>query len=232
MAKNLVDTKCFTKQPMILINNAGFPVLPCKLSREPVQLSSSSDRQSANASITVPCKVEEGLQPKEIISAITDSAPIKSISETKEKGKPIYKRNIFKSMVKNLTKYAKDFCEKITKNLLESGYPLQTIKDALFVINDYKMMDDTRGDRGKYRRLLADILKGKSILTRILRDSLEHKISIMNIGKHGRITLDNFLIYKKAYVEYLEVVSRALEEMESKDLNETSNLLVGIKEEK
>jgi hypothetical protein len=134
---------------------------------------------------------------------------LKESKMTGVKSKPIYRRNILKSILRNMRKYAKKNQKSITEKLQRKGYTEKGIEQAFFIINNYRTVEDQRGS--KYRKQLDTVAAEKSILTFILKDSLKFKIDKFEAGNHGRITLSNYKPYKKAYMDFYSKVNETLE---------------------
>lgn len=161
-----------------------------------------------------------------LVRNIPETVATKESKETKKsalKTKPIYRRNIYKSILRNMRKYAKKNSKTITEKLIKSGYAVKGIEHAFYIVNNYKKVEEQRGSRQKYRRLLEGIASEGSILTHILKDSLKQKINTLEDGNHGRIASDNYNVYRKAYTDFYDKVSGKLEEKANRTVRAGEN---------
>eukprot|EP00826_Nyctotherus_ovalis_P010725 TRINITY_DN12813_c0_g2_i10.p1 TRINITY_DN12813_c0_g2~~TRINITY_DN12813_c0_g2_i10.p1 ORF type:complete len:173 (-),score=36.94 TRINITY_DN12813_c0_g2_i10:249-767(-) len=129
--------------------------------------------------------------------------------------RPIYRRNIFKSILRNMIKFANRNYMNLVKRLAKRGYIQQEIDRALSIVNSYRRVDGRRDDREKYKKVLDSVAAEKSILAFIFKDSLEYRIGKLESGSHGKITRDNFMTYRRMYAEYYNRVAVMLEETET-----------------
>lgn len=129
--------------------------------------------------------------------------------------RPVYRRNVFKSILRNMIKFANRNYTSLIKRLARRGYVQQEIDRALFIVNNYRRVDGRRDDRDKYKKVLDSVAAEKSILAFIFKDSLQCRIDKLKSGSHGKITKDNLAIYKRMYGEYYNRVAATLEEAET-----------------
>eukprot|EP00826_Nyctotherus_ovalis_P025387 TRINITY_DN1967_c0_g1_i10.p1 TRINITY_DN1967_c0_g1~~TRINITY_DN1967_c0_g1_i10.p1 ORF type:complete len:261 (-),score=7.05 TRINITY_DN1967_c0_g1_i10:241-1023(-) len=194
----MLPYNCSQNFPPQTLPHNSLPFATCNLL--PNFSSFPSDQGPVESLPILPFKLEKFSSATEIIS----------VKETGKK-RPIYRRNIFKSILRNLRKYAKKNHKSIVERLREEGYSEQGISDAFFIINNYKKVEEQRGGRQKYRKLLNSIAKEKSIITLILKDSLKHKLTKLDSGNHGRIASQNYKVYRKTYTDFYGSILTTLE---------------------
>jgi len=211
--KKLGDRNC-SQEFLIPVLPPGYPLMPPY--GFPYNFSYDSylqlNQQSVTPSSAIPCTIYPPSRETPSNHVELETGSLKRGKKTHIKSKPIYRRNIFKSILRNMRKYAKKDKNSITEKLKKKGYSETGIEQAFFIINNYKTVEDQRGNRQKYRKQLDLIAAEKSILTIILKDSLKSKIDKLEAGNHGRIALSNYKVYKKAYVDLYTRVDRILEE--------------------
>lgn len=183
-------------------DRASYPLLFCD--RRPIETSLSFPPEKS------PVPLETALA-----KSVPEAPATKENKETRKaapKVKPVYRRNIYKSILRNMRKYAKKNSKIITEKLIGNGYAVKGIEHAFYIVNNYKKVEGQRGSRQKYRKLLENIANEGSILTHILKDSLKQKINALEDGNHGRIAWDNYNVYKKAYTDFYDKVLAMLDD--------------------
>lgn len=124
---------------------------------------------------------------------------------------PINRRNIYKSIVRNMSTYSRTHRDDLLEKLSKAGYNIKDIEHAFFVISRYKEVEEVKDDRKKFQRLLDNIVKEKSVLARILRESLSSKVTCWEKGRQGRIASHNFEAYKEVYLNYYKASAELTE---------------------
>eukprot|EP00826_Nyctotherus_ovalis_P024540 TRINITY_DN1896_c0_g1_i20.p1 TRINITY_DN1896_c0_g1~~TRINITY_DN1896_c0_g1_i20.p1 ORF type:complete len:219 (+),score=17.48 TRINITY_DN1896_c0_g1_i20:406-1062(+) len=181
--------------------------LPC-----PISQPSLGERKTIGI---VPIELQSNVLPTK--TPVGESMlPVKESNKKAENRlKPIYRRNIFKSILRNMIKFTSKDRPKIAEQMARLGFSTQEIEHAFFIVSNFKKVDNIRGDRHKYRRLLDNVTNEKSILTHILKESIQSKLIRLENGKHGKIASGNFKEYRKMYTDCYSKVCKVLEEAEN-----------------
>lgn len=183
-------------------------------------------------SYALPVKYDEQLGERKIIGTVPvelkgDGFPEKTplcenmptVKESNKKAekrlRPIYRRNIFKSILRNMIKFTSKDKLGIAERMARLGFSPQDIDHAFFIVSNFKKVDNIRGDRHKYRRLIDNVINEKSILTHILKEAIQSKLARLENGKHGKIALGNFKEYRKMYTDCYSKVCKVLEKFEN-----------------
>lgn len=124
------------------------------------------------------------------------------LEETKTKVKSINKRNVYKSIVRNMRKYGKNHRNELIECLRKLNYSTQEIEHAFFSILGFRDIEKQKGNKHKFLKLLDSLTKENSVLTNIFYESLKDKLEHWNEIKHERITSQNLPEYKKIYMDY------------------------------
>eukprot|EP00826_Nyctotherus_ovalis_P013281 TRINITY_DN13568_c0_g1_i10.p1 TRINITY_DN13568_c0_g1~~TRINITY_DN13568_c0_g1_i10.p1 ORF type:complete len:220 (+),score=31.95 TRINITY_DN13568_c0_g1_i10:70-729(+) len=132
------------------------------------------------------------------------------VRENNDKARPICCRNVYKSILRNLRKYTRNNRDALMVELTKSGYSIQDIEKAFLAVNDFKEVEAQKGNRERYKKLLEDVIDKNSIITQILKNSLEFKIGRLEGGNRGRIAFQNYRAYKRIYAEYYKKVAKIL----------------------
>lgn len=136
------------------------------------------------------------------------------VRENNDKTRPICCRNVYKSILRNLRKYTRNNRDALMAELTKCGHSIQDIEKAFLAVNEFKEVEAQKGNRERYKKLLEDVIDKNSIITHILKNSLEFKISRLEGGNRGRIAFQNYRAYKRIYTEYHKKVAKILGEGE------------------
>eukprot|EP00826_Nyctotherus_ovalis_P057136 TRINITY_DN7804_c0_g3_i1.p4 TRINITY_DN7804_c0_g3~~TRINITY_DN7804_c0_g3_i1.p4 ORF type:complete len:102 (+),score=21.06 TRINITY_DN7804_c0_g3_i1:587-892(+) len=98
------------------------------------------------------------------------------------------------------------------EQLSKTGYSTEAIKSALVDIDSYKEIEKETRDKKKFQRLIEEIIKEKTILTHIFRETLKIKIGNWGNGQHGRIASYNFSAYRKTYLRCFNTATKLIEQ--------------------
>lgn len=145
---------------------------------------------------------EEDKHPNALSLTIKREKDMKYEQEDKEKVTSFNKRNIFKSIVRNMTTYVKKNRSTLVKVLSDLGYSIGDIKHALFEVENYKRMEEPSSNRNRFQKLIEKVIAEKSAATYILRDSLHSMISNAKNQRWKKITARNLQSYKEVYIDY------------------------------
>ena len=132
------------------------------------------------------------------------------------------RRNVFKSIIRNLSKYARNNHMALTKTLTDAGYVISDIEHALVDATWYKDIEGKK-ERNKFKNLVDNIVKAKTPLTYILRDSLISMLQKFEMGNTKKITTENLVEYKKICMDYLVKSNNVLDERNDERLSQKEN---------
>lgn len=174
-----------------------------------------------------PVKVEKVTndKPEELSkSSKNNSAQVIRMNMKAPAAQSINRRNIYKSIVRNMTAYSRSHRDELIEKLLKIGYEMKEIEHAFFDISRYKEIEEYNDDRKKFKKLLDGITRTKSVRSYILKESLRSKVGCWERGKQGRIASHNFEAYKKVYLTYYKASSDLEEGKNGEILRKKENM--------
>lgn len=107
-------------------------------------------------------------------------------------------RNVYKSIVHYMSSYTKKNREEILRILCEKGFTSQQIEHAFFKIGEYCDLELNKKAKKTSQTTIRKILSKKTILTYILRETLNAMLKNWDEGKYGKISKKNIEVYKVA----------------------------------
>ena len=120
------------------------------------------------------------------------------------------KRNIYKSILRNMMRYIKKNRESLTQLLIEKGYTYLEINNGFEKIRKYNEMERNKGNKKRSQSILKRISSEKTIYTYILKESLDNAIKEWNKGNSGKISVSNKSIYAEVYKKYFDTTCSLL----------------------
>lgn len=111
------------------------------------------------------------------------------------------RRNVCKSIVRNLNSYFRKNKSTVQKRLLEAGYLDEEIRKeviSLKLYNEAQLKQDSK----TFQRAIEEILENKVILTYLLKLTLDQLIASWEEGNHGKIASRNLKSYKEICQPY------------------------------
>jgi len=217
---------CGYQRDDCIARNDSIYFMPCKFTCVPPNSMLPSNKNQLRENPADYIKIKDDLCiPQAAIEG--QEIPVGKTSKS-NKRTTVYRRNIFKSILRNMRQYAHKHREQIIEKLSTSKYSTQSIKHALIITNNLKEIEKQKGCRDKYKTLLENIIKDRSILTLILKDSLESGVTALQKGygqgnKKG-ITCQNYEEYKKMYIEYYNKVREVIQREGGKMLNNPTEI--------
>eukprot|EP00826_Nyctotherus_ovalis_P053031 TRINITY_DN6826_c0_g1_i18.p5 TRINITY_DN6826_c0_g1~~TRINITY_DN6826_c0_g1_i18.p5 ORF type:complete len:141 (+),score=39.43 TRINITY_DN6826_c0_g1_i18:1303-1725(+) len=126
-------------------------------------------------------------------------------------GQPAYKyRNVYKSVIRHLYVYTQGNQDKLMNLLKEKGFEEEDIKITFEIIKNYKPEGVPKEiEKGaKYR--VEGILKEKTMLTYIMKETLEYMIEKWKNERYGQLYKVNSSIYIEACKRFLKQTEELL----------------------
>lgn len=158
---------------------------------------SSQDELSASET----CKTSRAYKPE----VLPRANHTKRTTKKHKANQPAYKyRNVYKSVIRHLYVYTQDNKEKIQALLKEKGFGDEEIKTTLEIIKGYKSEDAPKEIEKGAKFRVEGMLRDKSIITYILKATLEYMIEKWKNERYGQLYKVNSTIYIEACTRFLK----------------------------
>lgn len=115
-------------------------------------------------------------------------------------------RNVYKSIIRAMFNYTTQQKEQIRSILKNKGYNDVKIRTAFETIRQYKTSDNPKSIEKKSQYRIQQILKNKSIITIILKETLINLLDDWSKGDYGKISKMNITLYIETCRELLNEV--------------------------
>ena len=154
-------------------------------------------------------KMNEEKMKVENNGIISKRENIKKVQENDTSYSSYVRRNVCKSIVRNMNSYIKRGKNSIHKSLKQEGFPVEEIKKSL---NSLKEINElVLNSEGKtYQQVIEEILKKKSPACYVLKETLKELFNNWEIGKYGKIAVRNLETYKDICISYFNKALRIL----------------------
>lgn len=111
-------------------------------------------------------------------------------------GKAYQSRNVYKSIVRHLFSYIRKNREDIIRILTEAGFSMQDIEHGFFKINYYNDLEREQSNKKNSQSTIKKMATKRTIYTYILRETLNTMLHNWSVGKFGKVSESNSLVYK------------------------------------
>ena len=132
------------------------------------------------------------------------------ICKTLMKGNSYQSRNVYKSIIGHMHAYLRKNREDIVRVLLGTGFTMVQVEHAFFKM--YSYYDQLKDKRGKSQPqpMIDKMLAKKTIFTYMLRETLNAIFHNWEVGKYGKVLVENAAVYhlacEKIYSQVLRLV--------------------------
>lgn len=129
----------------------------------------------------------------------------KGTTKKHKANQPAYKyRNVYKSVIRHLYVYTQDNKEKLQALLKEKGFGNVEIKTTFESIKGYKSEEAPKEIEKGAKFRVEGMLRDKSIITYILKATLEYMIEKWKNERYGQLYKVNSKIYIEACTRFLK----------------------------
>ena len=111
------------------------------------------------------------------------------------------RRNVCKSVIRNINSYFRKNKITVCKVLIKAGYTDKEIKEEMLLL---KLYNETqlRLDSKTFQKAIEEILEGKIILIYLLKEVLDRLLISWEKGSYGKIAIRNLKAYKDISISY------------------------------
>ncbi len=114
------------------------------------------------------------------------------------------RRNVYKSIVRHMYSYVRKNRKDVVRVLELNGFSMSDIEHAFFKISHLNDLERQKGTSKKSQSTIKKMLQRKSIYTYILRETLFAMMQNWKLGKTGKISQENLIIYKEVCEKYYQ----------------------------
>ncbi len=184
--------------PTRIFQNVWRPVYPASIPVFPAQLS--------------PLIPQEKAAPVQAAAMGPTPPPEPEKSESSSKVEHVtygtttaYKRrNVYKSIIRNMNSFIYKHDKELTKILLESGFAQPEINECFQKVGQWSNLEKRAGTSKKSQAMVEKLLSKTHIATYILKEALKAMIDKWENGRVGRISSHNIAIYKETCEKYYQ----------------------------
>lgn len=122
-------------------------------------------------------------------------------SSTDLKYSSYVRRNVCKSIMRNINSYLRRNRSTVYEKLQEAGYLHEQIKREVVLLKAYSESQLKQAAK-TFQKALEEILDNKIILTYLLKEALDQLLSSWEEGSHGKVALRNLKSYRDICLPY------------------------------
>lgn len=112
------------------------------------------------------------------------------------------RRNVFKSVIRNMNSYFRKNRNAINKILKEAGFLEDKIKQGMMLLRSYNETE-LKEDAKTYQKVVDDIVEKRGVLTYVLKETLSNLLKNWEQGNYGKVFSHNLKAYKDICIVYL-----------------------------
>eukprot|EP00826_Nyctotherus_ovalis_P057773 TRINITY_DN7907_c0_g1_i16.p1 TRINITY_DN7907_c0_g1~~TRINITY_DN7907_c0_g1_i16.p1 ORF type:complete len:191 (+),score=43.31 TRINITY_DN7907_c0_g1_i16:314-886(+) len=132
--------------------------------------------------------------------------PVEALSELKAYDK----RNVYKSIIRHMSKFTHKYHLHFTATLKREGFLTEEIETAFNKVTSWAEQEKHKGKPKASKKAIEEMLMVKNIYTYMLRETLHFMIQSWQDGRKNRILKKNVEIYKDVCEEYYGRVSELI----------------------
>eukprot|EP00826_Nyctotherus_ovalis_P024310 TRINITY_DN1881_c0_g3_i10.p1 TRINITY_DN1881_c0_g3~~TRINITY_DN1881_c0_g3_i10.p1 ORF type:complete len:191 (+),score=36.30 TRINITY_DN1881_c0_g3_i10:384-956(+) len=112
------------------------------------------------------------------------------------------RRNVYKAIIRRMFSCVQKSRKAIAGLLQANGFPTEEIESAFAYVNELNELDKQKGKSKRPQSTINGMLERKTILTFVLKETLDSMMQGWQSGHTGKIMKENVQIYKEVCEKY------------------------------